>query len=154
MALLEGFTDAAQRHHHYQWIDALLPFSLKPPVDCPIDTSSLLASVCSEDREALIIKYMNSDRVLFSAVDCEHRWSDHLSRSILQQLKRDLDKKRYKESNLIQLFYYFAPHLAPSTYREAAALLPKIDAATNRSSIRNEAALNFLKLRHDMLEAI
>jgi hypothetical protein len=162
MALLLGWTVAAERHRHAEWAEALLAAWLdEPKGEAFFATWVELASVVPGERlEALLLPLLGGDRSpleyqnLAVLLENLRPWSTVLTRAVLKCVRKQIADRHTLGTFLGTLLATAGRSIPPSMVGEAAAGWPTDAAEWSIWAKAVSEVLDLLRFRHDMLEEI
>jgi hypothetical protein len=162
--LLVAWVNAARNHADSDWAEALLSAWAYPspnfnPAALTEFVELLLEVLPHERREAFVIAYMQTNSVAIRVDSiipmlraCGPRWSDELSRVVLDQLRRMTQEQKTFTWNIHAGFQEFALYMAPGLIQEAAENWPPDGQAWWQAAV--DRFLILLQFRRDMLEEL
>ena len=152
-ALLDGWAQAAGRHHDAAWAEVLLP--LRASRSGEEIVGLLVDALPPGRRDAVLVELIARDRggardtgpAMQALPHCRYPWSRELTRAVLRFLR---GRPRYGQN---QIDWYThgalmeaAPYMAPAAAEEAASLFGDVQGVDD--------FLSFLRFRQEMLEAL
>ncbi len=157
--LREAWIQAAIRHRDATWAEHLLPVWIEEKAFQ--GENGLMEVLPPERREAFLFRLIaeskkslfNHPQALSLLEECQHPWSERLTRMVLDQLRRGITRKEPLHWHR-QLVKELARWMAPALAGEAATGWPNVAEHPELSSQTIDEMLALLHFRHDMLEAL
>jgi len=164
-ALLEGWSDAAERHHDPEWAEALLHVALVQPLGNSVMGfhAPLLEALNPDQREGFALRLLRENQeplhgnhpALLVLQACQHPWSVEFARVVVDSLRRRLaaEKTRWDYA-LTEAVKQFGLYVPPEMLEEVSPDWPREGKPWEYYGSSVEEFLTLLQFRHDMLEEI
>ncbi len=161
--LLEGWAIATCRQQNIPWAEALLETAIKAKLNLskfPNLSEKVIEVLPPDKRDAIVLTALEYNRetllgthpALVLLRQCQHNWSEKLSRAILSRLHRQFTTARQNsDGHLLAAIQQFARYMPPSLIPDITESLQPLTVGYNAGTIHK--VLDGLRFRYEMLQA-